>query len=111
MAEKKGFEPSRQFLTICALSRGVPSTTRPPLQDGLVHEKVAGVQELFSGSGIFLGAGAMEVPIDGVVRHGLATKSKPRCGGMAVPQSSWWRCDPRHNRGMTTTLPNRRGPA
>lgn len=55
MAEKKGFEPSRRFNTICALSRGVPSTTRPPLQDGLVHEKEAGVQELFARCGVFHG--------------------------------------------------------
>jgi site-specific DNA recombinase len=32
MAERKGFEPSRRLNTICALSRGVPSTTRPPLR-------------------------------------------------------------------------------
>gem|GEM_PF-2318208 len=33
MAERKGFEPSRPF-PICTLSRGVPSTTRPPLRRG-----------------------------------------------------------------------------
>ena len=32
LAERKGFEPSRRLNTICALSRGVPSTTRPPLR-------------------------------------------------------------------------------
>lgn len=31
MAERKGFEPSRRF-PVCTLSRGVPSTTRPPLR-------------------------------------------------------------------------------
>ncbi len=31
MAERKGFEPSRRFLAY-ALSRGAPSTTRPPLR-------------------------------------------------------------------------------
>jgi hypothetical protein len=31
MAETKGFEPSRRF-PVCALSRGVPSTTRPRLR-------------------------------------------------------------------------------
>src|SRR6185437_3696476 len=34
LAERKGFEPSRRLNTICALSRGVPSTTRPPLRCG-----------------------------------------------------------------------------
>ena len=95
MAEKKGFEPSRQFLTICALSRGVPSTTRPPLQDGLVHENVAGAQELFSGGGVFLGAGAMERAIVGGARHGCATKCGLKCRWDAVaaiffvPMRSW----------------------
>ena len=32
MAEREGFEPSIRFLTIYALSRGAPSTTRPSLQ-------------------------------------------------------------------------------
>ena len=32
LAEKEGFEPSIQVLPGCALSRGVPSTTRPPLR-------------------------------------------------------------------------------
>ena len=31
VAETKGFEPSRPF-RVCALSRGVPSTTRPRLR-------------------------------------------------------------------------------
>jgi hypothetical protein len=31
VAEWKGFEPSRRF-PACTLSRGVPSTTRPPLR-------------------------------------------------------------------------------
>src|SRR5690606_27461162 len=31
MAERKGFEPSRQLSTAYSLSRGAPSTTRPPL--------------------------------------------------------------------------------
>src|SRR5690606_11432807 len=31
VAEWKGFEPSRRF-PVCTLSRGVPSTTRPPLR-------------------------------------------------------------------------------
>lgn len=31
LAETKGFEPSRRF-PVCTLSRGVPSTTRPPLR-------------------------------------------------------------------------------
>ena len=39
MAERKGFEPSRQFITVCALSRGVPSTTRPPLRPGPDRDK------------------------------------------------------------------------
>ena len=32
MAERKGFEPSRQLYTAYSLSRGAPSTTRPPLR-------------------------------------------------------------------------------
>src|SRR5260221_4502486 len=32
LAEKEGFEPSIHFLGVCSLSRGVPSTTRPPLR-------------------------------------------------------------------------------
>src|SRR5690606_899359 len=32
LAERKGFEPSRQLLTVYSLSRGAPSTTRPPLR-------------------------------------------------------------------------------
>ncbi len=34
LAEKEGFEPSIQVLPRCALSRGVPSTTRPLLRRG-----------------------------------------------------------------------------
>ena len=34
MAERKGFEPSRDFLGPYSLSRGAPSTTRPPLRRG-----------------------------------------------------------------------------
>jgi hypothetical protein len=107
MAEKKGFEPSRQFLTICALSRGVPSTTRPPLQDGLVHEKVAGAQELFSGSGIFLGADALEREIAGTVRHGRAIKCGLDAAGTLLPQFSLFRCNRGHNRGTISTPSNR----
>ena len=32
LAETEGFEPSRQVLPVCSLSRGVPSTSRPRLQ-------------------------------------------------------------------------------
>jgi hypothetical protein len=47
MAERKGFEPSRQFITICALSRGVPSTTRPPLRQGVDSGRGVGWQAVF----------------------------------------------------------------
>lgn len=36
---------------INCLSRGVPSTTRPPLQDGLVHEKCPCDQGLSASAG------------------------------------------------------------
>jgi hypothetical protein len=32
LAETEGFEPSIHFLSVCSLSRGVPSTTRPGLR-------------------------------------------------------------------------------
>src|SRR5690606_17367164 len=37
LAETKGFEPLRQVLPVCSLSRGVPSTSRPRLhQEGAI---------------------------------------------------------------------------
>ena len=41
MAEREGFEPSIRFLCIYSLSRGAPSTTRPPLQV-LQHKLASG---------------------------------------------------------------------
>ena len=37
LAEREGFEPSIRFLTIYALSRGAPSTTRPSLQSSVFY--------------------------------------------------------------------------
>ena len=36
VAETEGFEPSIPFLTVCSLSRGVPSTSRPRLRKGAI---------------------------------------------------------------------------
>lgn len=46
MAEKKGFEPSIPF-PVYSLSRGAPSTTRPPLRCRLTMATNVGMQGLF----------------------------------------------------------------
>lgn len=47
LAERRGFEPPRQLMTVCTLSRGVPSTTRPPLRRASTNLRCLGIQELF----------------------------------------------------------------
>lgn len=47
LAEKKGFEPSIPF-PVYSLSRGAPSTTRPPLRSRFQYAAWTGIARLFS---------------------------------------------------------------
>lgn len=47
MAEKMGFEPTIPF-RVYSLSRGAPSTTRPPLRCGLIMSLKNGMQGFFA---------------------------------------------------------------
>ena len=74
VAERMGFEPTRQLITICALSRGVPSTTRPPLRQEADTGECGWKARALSPAGAispFAQAGACRAP---VARVGFARR-------------------------------------
>ena len=86
LAERKGFEPSRR-LPVYSLSRGAPSTTRPPLRSVPFRGGRLGKQALFGAPGRFSTPGKAAVsggnfrgriPVRGICRRFRRTPSNHR---------------------------------